>query len=347
MSSKPSIPSGATTGIGSLPHHNIDAALEYAFRFDIPFLPQIPMRNAWEFALPQGTEGLPGIQVEKDGSVLLDTKVWEGNAASFDQRLSHAFDQVASANAFEAFEPSAATSSSWQPFLWELQERNCHLAKIQIVGPLTAQWTLRTTTGQRMDQASSIGRQVFRLILARALGMTRRLRAQGVQTILFLDEPALFVLSDQNPTHLLGLQELKLLIQALQKEGVSVGLHCCSNTRWELLSTLGLDILSLDTRLSLESLLQAGEWLPAFVERRGRLGLGVIPTSGPARLDSAGALAAAVFARLERGLGPELGREVAENALWTPACGLALHSPKDAEGVYSQLVQARNSVLPC
>ena len=27
-----------TTGIGSLPHHNVDAALEFSLRMDIPFL---------------------------------------------------------------------------------------------------------------------------------------------------------------------------------------------------------------------------------------------------------------------------------------------------------------------
>src|SRR5690242_12697554 len=72
-----------TTGIGSLPHHNVDAALEHSFRMGVPFLPQIPIRNPWEFMIAQALEGLPGLQVEKDGSVSLDAAVWAGRARAF------------------------------------------------------------------------------------------------------------------------------------------------------------------------------------------------------------------------------------------------------------------------
>jgi hypothetical protein len=52
-----------TTGIGSLPHHNIDAALSFSFKTGIPFLPQIPIRNPWEYMIAQALENLPGLQV--------------------------------------------------------------------------------------------------------------------------------------------------------------------------------------------------------------------------------------------------------------------------------------------
>ncbi len=337
------IPFGATTGIGSLPHHNIDAALEYAFRFEIPFLPQIPMRNPWEFSLPQGLDGIPGIRVESDGSVLLDSSVWVGRAKAFDEQLSHAFDQASNPAAFESFEPSAATSSSWQPFLWELQERASTTAKIQIVGPLTAQWSLRSTDGQRLDQHPDISTQIFRLILARALGMSRRLISIGVTPLLYLDEPALFIFSAENPAHLLGLQQLKVLVQTLQKEGVAVGLHCCSNTKWAALGQLGLDFLSFDTQLSLASLLESHAWVASFVAQGGRLSFGIVPTTdgGSALTSLRGRdLQTGLSGALHEALGP--AAETALNqALWTPACGLALHTPKDAEHVLTVLLDAR------
>ncbi len=335
----------ATTGIGSLPHHNIDAALEYAFAFEIPFLPQIPIRNPWEYSIPQALESLPGIRIETDGSALIDTGVWVGLARSFDERLSHAFDQAAESTAFEGFEPSAATSSSWQPFLWELQERGTKTAKIQIVGPLTAQWSLRATDGARLDQNADISRQIFRLVLARALGMVRRLKTFGVQPVVYLDEPALFVFSPENPTHLLGVQELRLLVQALQKEAVAVGLHCCSNTRWETILGLGIDILSFDTRLSLESLFLAREPLRRFVESGGRLSLGAVTTSEPGALDpDSQAVGKQLRERFETELG-DWAPTVLKQALWTPACGLALHTPKDAQSILSLLQDTRRSAL--
>ncbi len=338
MVSLESLPGGLTTGIGSLPHHNIDSALQYAFKYDIPFLPQIPLRNPWEFSIPQGLEGLPGIRVEKDGSAFLDEGVWVGRASAFEEKLSHAFGNAQLPSAFEAFEPSAATSSSWQPFLWELQERGAPLAKVQIIGPLTAQWSLRSLQGERLDQKDDISRQIFQLVLARAIGMARRIKDVGVRPLLFLDEPALFVLSPENPAHLVGLQELRVLVQALQKEGVAVGLHCCSNTQWGQVLALGIDFLSLDTRLSLQSLLCAKADLSQFLDKGGRLSFGIVPTSESEEF--AGVLASDIFrpfaAQLSESLGARAQFLVAQG-LWTPACGLALHTPKDAESVYSLL----------
>ena len=60
-----------TTAIGSLPHHNADAALEYSFRHGIPFLPQMPVRNPWEYMIPQALEGLPGLEVSREGASYL------------------------------------------------------------------------------------------------------------------------------------------------------------------------------------------------------------------------------------------------------------------------------------
>jgi hypothetical protein len=338
MGSLEKISGGETTGIGSLPHHNIDAALEYAFQYSLPFLPQIPMRNPWEFSLPQGLEGLPGLRIESDGMPFVDMSVWVGLAKPFDEKLGHAFERAMDESAFESFEPSSATSSSWQPFLWELQERNALRAKVQIVGPLTAQWSLRSTDGERVDSNPDIGRQIFQLILARALGMIRRLKTLGVTPLLFLDEPAFFVYNGENPHHLVGMQQLRVLVQALQKEGALVGLHCCSNTQWAAVLGLGADFLSIDTALSLPSLLQAKEALLSYVEKGGRLSLGVVPTNAPKIFShlSAESLMGSIQEVLSTELG-SLSEKILSQALWTPACGLALHTPKDAQTIYSLL----------
>src|SRR3954463_3694303 len=100
----------STTCIGSLPHHNVDAALEYSFRLGIPFLPQIPIRNPWEYMIAQALEGLPGLQVERDGEVKLNFDVWKDRSAAFQKRLDEALANRAN-DAFETYEPSAASSS--------------------------------------------------------------------------------------------------------------------------------------------------------------------------------------------------------------------------------------------
>lgn len=54
----------ATTGIGSLPHHSVQAAIDFALSFDIPFLPELPQLGADEWMVrtslsPVGGNGPP------------------------------------------------------------------------------------------------------------------------------------------------------------------------------------------------------------------------------------------------------------------------------------------------
>lgn len=318
------------TGIGSLPHHNVDAALQYSFSHSLPFLPQIPLRNPWEYMLPQALEGLPGLLIEASGLPRLDLNVWSGRTKSFAERLKAAFASK-DPYAFESFEPSSATSACYQPFLWELEEQNTPHAKIQIAGPMTSQW------GLRADQATSdhveIRSQVFQLILARAIGMCRRIKMMGKEVTLFIDEPALF-----SPQAKVAFSELGIFVKTLKQEGVHIGIHCCSDTHWDLLLATGLDILSLDTSLSFPRLLQSPKSVESFLDRGGKFALGLIPTHSkthPLGTIKAGPLLEQ-FLNLP-GLTQTLARRILASAWITPACGLALHSTVEAENALALL----------
>ncbi|MBI2712424.1 MAG: hypothetical protein HYX41_06170 [Bdellovibrio sp.] len=342
-----------TTGIGSLPHHNTDAALTYSFKYGIPFLPQIPIRNPWEFMIAQALEGLPGLQLGSEAQACLNLDIWRSESHRLDHRLNQAFSVDPNSaridQAFESFEPSAPSSSSWQPFLWELQEHDRKVAKVQISGPLTSQWSLRLKDQSPADQIPELSTQIFRLVLAKSLALVYRMKSCGIQPILFIDEPGLYAFSIKQPRHLLALQELKLMIQSLKKAGGWVGLHCCSNTHWESILKLGLDFLSLDVQLSLSEALTAGggQAMADFIQTGGRLCLGIIPThqnATLAQLDprevSDGTLE--IFAKnWEPHL--QLLPQVLREALFTPACGLALHSPSDAELVLEKLAETYES----
>ena len=57
---------GLATGIGSLPHHNVDAALDLIFQYipNIPFWPQLPKRDIREGMVAQFSENLPFLKIE-------------------------------------------------------------------------------------------------------------------------------------------------------------------------------------------------------------------------------------------------------------------------------------------
>jgi hypothetical protein len=340
-----------TTAIGSLPHHNIDTALEYSFKFGVPFLPQIPIRNPWEFMIAQALEGLPGLLLQEGqetGGVCLDLDTWKAQSHVLEIKLKKAFDGIENPEAFHSFEPSAIASSCWKPFLWELEERNLKVAKIQIMGPLTAQWVLTVKNSPKdFEKDRELTTQIFQLILAKSLAMTRRMISSGIQPVLYLDEPGFYLLNMKHPRHVLALQELKLVIQTLRREGAIVGLHCCSNTVWESVLDLGLDILSIDTALSLQSALSSlqGEAINTYLKQGGILSFGIIPTGRPSVLPSldSRSIAEQTLAILLEHLDSAAVQLILKSSFFTPACGLGLHSNFEAEFILEKL----NEVYAC
>ena len=133
------------------------------------------------------------------------------------------------------------------------------------------------------------------------------------------------------------------MIQTLRKAGAVVGLHCCSNTEWETVLNLGLDILSIDTTLSLSHALAKNEGTPLenFINSGGTLSLGIIPTTRTSALralntqDLLDQLITVLGQRWESK--PKLVQKILKEAIYTPACGLAFQSTSDVELILEKL----------
>ena len=76
-------PALSTFGIGSLPHTQLELALQVAFQLDIPTLPQLPRADASEYMLAQALEGLPGLRVDAEGRTTIVRDQWERDAQRF------------------------------------------------------------------------------------------------------------------------------------------------------------------------------------------------------------------------------------------------------------------------
>lgn len=338
-----------TTEIGSLPYHNVDTAIEHAFQMKIPFLPQIPIRHHREFMLPQALDLLPGLLYDTNGIATLNIDEWHNGTGALQKKLDYAFEMSKSNpyKAFDYFEPLSSTWSSWQPFLWELRERNIRTAKIQIAGPFTCQWGIRFSDQTTSEQHPDITSQILQLVLARSLAMSLKLKSMGITPVIFLDEPALSLLNQTNPRHSLALQELKLVIQSLKKERTLVGLHCCCNTDWKTVLSLDLDILSIDVNISLLSLLDTGKSIHDFLANGGHLSLGVIPTvvdTSENKMSDPKELFQSLLNALEanRSAFPFSTKELLEKTIFTPACGLALHKTEQAHSILHDLLDFIN-----
>jgi len=338
-------PSGPlTTAIGSLPHAYVDAALKFSFKMRIPFLPQIPMRNPNEFMVTQAIDLLPGVHSEDGAHIFLTDKVWGKNTHALREKTEKAFENSKQESAFEAFEPSPDVWNCWNPFIFELHERKVSFAKIELAGPMTCQWALRLDDGSPADKNPDVGMQVFRLALARAIAMSRKVKEEGVVPLFYLDEPGFYAFSSKNVRHVMALQELKLFVQTLQKEDVLVGIHICSNTEWDSVLSLPIDVLSFDTNLSLNLLLTHKEALRGFLGNGGRLSMGIVPTgvhSLKVQSFTPKLLLEHFLHTLHEDLKGEeaLISQIMQTSLITPACGLALHNVEDADTILSHTLE--------
>ena len=330
------LPPRATTAIGSLPHTQGELGLQLALGLDVPFLPELPQANPGEFMMASALEGLPGLAFDAQGMCTVDRRAWEAGASTFGARL----DAALASGDVSSFEPSPSARWAWLPFLWEVRNRKLALAKAQLAGPATVRWGTQLSSGGAVVDDAAVDRQVFRLLLARCLSMVKALRAAGATPLFYLDEPGLYALDTSDGQHLLMLQELRLLVVALQREGALVGLHCCGNTRWEAVLALGLDLLSFDVRLSLDAVLDVPGPLEAFLSDGGALSLGIVPTNLGEEADVE-ELVSAAETSLESVLGKARARAVLERSVLTPACGLALRSVVDAERTVEELRRAQ------
>jgi methionine synthase II (cobalamin-independent) len=331
------LPACATTGIGSLPHTQVELGLQAALALDIPFLPQLPVGRPGELMIPAALEGLPGLSFDAEGMCTVDLAAWEAGGADFEARL----DAALASGALEAYEPSAEACRAWRPFLWEVEHRKLAFAKAQLAGPFTVRSVARTSAGAPAFQVPPLEQAMYRLVMARALAMVKALRRTGTTPLFFLDEPGLYAFERSNPQHLFAMQELRLLVLALQREGALVGVHCCGNTHWAALLDVQPDLVSLDVRLSLDAMLEEREAVARFLESGATLSLGIIPTNIASSYEVeelVDSVEVALKAELPRG---RTFPQAVSTVLLTPACGMAMRSVVDAERILEELKQAQ------
>src|SRR5262244_2153683 len=204
------LPPCATTGIGSLPHSQLELGLQMALQLDVPYVPQLPSGNPSELMIPAALDGLPGLSFDAEGICTVDVAEWE----AANERFAPSLESALSSGLLQAFEPSPQALRAWKPFLWEIANRKLAFAKAQIAGPATVRWATKTSTGNPVLASAQLEEQMFRLLLAKTLAMAKAIRRAAATPIIYLDEPGLYALQRTNPQHLLTLQEIKVLVMA-------------------------------------------------------------------------------------------------------------------------------------
>src|SRR5215472_2203747 len=173
------LPPCATTGIGSLPHSQLELALQMAFQVDIPYVPQLPSSDPSEFMIPGALDGLPGLRFDAEGLCSVDIDEWQKQREAFGASIESAL----SSGDLKAFEPSPRACRAWKPFLWEVANRKLAFAKAQIAGPATVRWATKTSVGTAVSNVADLDQQILRLLLAKSLAMAKAVRRAAATPI--------------------------------------------------------------------------------------------------------------------------------------------------------------------
>jgi methionine synthase II (cobalamin-independent) len=313
MSMQMDIPSGAATGVGSLPHRDAVAAAHFVLAETpaLPAIPTLPRRSPAEAMIAQAAVGVAGISQGQYGSLAVDLDGLDPDAEVITDLTDDAFVGM------RTFLEVAVAAGHQGPVKW------------QFVGPITFGIAL-IRAGAPAETAFAVAVHAVREHIRNLHAAVRAALPESSQMVM-IDEPSLVELNDPDfPLAPDAAIDLLSSAMAVVEATAMVGVHCCGPTDWATVLAAGPQIISLPVD---EALVDIGGYLAKFLERDCWIAWGAVPTDGPISLSSERpwqALATLWCELVNAGCDPfRLRRQ----AIITPACGLGLH----AEGVARQV----------
>lgn len=316
--------SGATFAIGSLPHREIDEAIEFAWRAThIPTIPSLPRRSPAEAMVAQALVGIEGVSVGQYGGIGVDVSQLD---------VGHFITTDLSSDAYATF---AAFLESFH----QHKIGSTDTVKWQFIGPVTLGVAL-LRTGLDADIAFPLALQAVRSHVEALEAEVTRVCGDITQIIMF-DEPSLgeclesdFPLSTEE---IIDLVSGALAVVTPTNLG---GVHCCSRTDWAVLLATGAHVISvpvpnISNDDEMNSMVAAAMRISDHMEHGGHIAWGAVRTDGPIGGSAERAwknLMECMCALVRAGVDPVHLRTM---SYITPACGLATHTEGVAESVFS------------
>ena len=333
------------TGIGSVPHKDPAAALEFVSKYlpEIPHWPQLPNRGPEEGFLNQfmGPLRRLGLVVEDAGRVFFDTaqEAWGAKLAEFYTLYMAAVEGDGEALNFFAF-PQESAGGFY--YLVEHLAKNgtgtAQILKGQISGPLTVGLAM-TDQDRRAAYYNDQARDVLVKTLAlQGLWQARMLGGFGLPVIVFVDDPSLTCYGQSTYITLQREQikdELNSIFAMIHQGGAYAGSHVCAGTDWSILFEADLEIVNFDAYEFFSTVAGYQAELKAYLERGGVLAWGIVPTSEKAAGEDAASLLRLLEEQLSLLAAKGIDREtLLKQILITPSCGTGTLSMELAEKIY-------------
>jgi len=311
------LPTGAATGIGSLPHTDPVAAAEFVLATlpDLPAIPTRPRAEPAERMLAQVAHSVRGVRIDDEGSLVVQAGRVDPRAAIVPDLDHPAF-------------------TSLRTFC-EVAAGRTGFVKWQVAGPLTLGVAL-TDRGIPPETAFDVAVRAVRLTI-RAVYRYVAEKLPGCEQVVFVDEPAFVrALHAGFPLSLdTAIDMTSGGLAAIEVVGPA-GLHCCTTTDVTALLAAGPRVLSVPVG---PHAVEAAGSVARFLTGGGWVAWGAVPTNAPfgGTPDRYWRELSAVWCELvQHGCDAATLRR---QAIVTPACGLADHGVKVAERVLAAVTE--------
>lgn len=329
------------TIIGSLPYKDPEEACRVVARFlkDIPAWPQLPNRTFLENMYVMYSEGFPGAVVGED-RIYVDRS--KDNSSALEE-LYNAYLE----NDAEKYPISPSRAAGLHEFLSYADfSPNLIGVKGHVTGPIS--WGLTVTDENRRailydDMLADAAAKLLRL---KASWQEKQLRKISSKTIIFVDEPYMSSFGSAFVS-ITAEKVIELLNEVFGGiTGIS-GVHCCGNTDWPVLLRSNARILSFDAYNYAESLaLYKREVKEFLLKKKGTIAWGIVPNDSKTIVAES---VASLKDRLEAAVVPFTRegipfRQILEQSLVTPSCGLASLTGEGVEAVLHLLTELSGAI---
>lgn len=258
--------------LGALPHRSASQALEVSRRHAGALLawPQLPQRSFREQNLVQSAVGFPGLVVDVARSVVyVDRAAAEREVGRLG--LAYLENDV-------AFAALAADDAVGLAELVRQRDslRGVLAVKGQLLGPLSAAAMLVDDQQRPLVYDAALFEALAQHLYLRAAWQDQRLHELADVAIICLDEPFLDVVG--MPFLPLGWDQVRAQLE-LTLAGISGcrALYAPGAVSWAQLFETSVELIIADVYSYGHGLVEAAHALPAFLERGGCVGLGLVP----------------------------------------------------------------------
>jgi len=278
--------------IGSMPHNNLNDAMELVEKFfgNVPFWPQMVKVSKNEDMIIQFLEGMPSFFADKS---YLDTdyeNFYEDLETFFMDYEMIISGQDDNGEIISKYGISQKAASSFGSFLNLVSKSK--FAKGQIVGPFTLATTLVDKDGRCAVYDETLKEIIQKTLTIKALWQIREMRRVNpeITPVIFIDEPSI---SQLGTSAYVTISEddvlcmLKEVSDVIKSEGALSAIHCCGKCDWKVPMDSGVDMLNLDAYGYAKNLSVYSKEVEKFLLRGGKIVWGVVPTLDKAALEAA------------------------------------------------------------